>query len=64
MDNERVIRNLTEMGRRIGAARGYALLQRPAFAKALEVSVSTLNKMERGDAGALGRSLQESALSP
>lgn len=40
-----------EVGRRIGAVRGYLGMQKPAFAELLGVSVSSIDRWERGELG-------------
>jgi hypothetical protein len=54
-----VLEDPAELGRRISAARGYAQMQRPAYAKEMGVSVPTLRRIEEGDEGSLGRSVEQ-----
>lgn len=55
MTVEELVQNPKEVGRRIGAARGYCLMQRPAFAKKMEIGVSTLRAIEQGELASVGR---------
>lgn len=59
MTVEELVQDPKEVGRRIGAARGYGLMQRPAFATKMGISVNTLRAMEAGDEGALGRNVEK-----
>lgn len=51
MDLEKILRDSHEVGKRVAAARGYALMQRPGFAKAMEIGVTTLRNIETGENG-------------
>ncbi len=57
-----VLQSPQEFGRRIGAARGYMPHPRDKktnFAKMLGTSVPTLSRMEAGEVGSLGTSVEE-----
>ena len=53
------LKDAQEFGRRVAAARSYAGMKRPAFAKVMGRSVPTITRWEDGAKGSIGASIEQ-----